>query len=460
MALPNLSPRTVNVTGADCTGSDGASNRTYTFPESSITPNGMNVMVAGTTLAEGAGNDFTISSNVITFLNAMWDSSAIRITYFVTYGDPTAATLTTTTSLKYATPLMFGEILGIIKDIPSWAIGSSPTTLEDVGTGDDAETTFYLDQNHIVSDSYTLYANDVEMTETTHYALTPDNGKIVLTSPGVTMLSTNKLTAEYKYFSNGMKDSYIISVLGRAEIEVDKAVNSTFTDGSSANPAYPTETEIQSSQGYFQDRIITKLKPLIDIESALDGDINDSDTTISLASATGGDLFPSTGYIIVGSEVISYTGVSADDLTGCTRGELGTTAASHDDGDAVHSTIVFRSGTTEGTAVSWTVQPWQTSSFANEDGLIYKFKGADPNPLTRVGVAERIKVIYRYGYKTVPTDITRLTLLFAKKALMKDNIGSSMIQGKNEFKPEILNIDNEEISKIINSYIILSMGNT
>lgn len=274
------------------------------------------------------------------------------------------------------------------------------------------------------------------------------------------MLSTNKLTAEYKYFSNGMKDSYIISVLGRAEIEVDKATNSTFTDGSSANPAYPTETEIQASQGYFQDRIITKLKPLIDVESALDGDITDSDTTISLASATGGDLFPSTGYIIIGSEVISYTAVSGDDLTGCTRGELGTTAAAHDDGDAVHSTIVFRSDTTEGTAVSWTIQPWQTSSFANEDGLIYKFKDADPSPLTRVGVAERIKIIYRYGYKTVPTDITRLTLLFAKRALMKDNIGSSMIQGKNEFKPEILNIDDEEINKIVNSYIILPMGNT
>lgn len=460
MALPNLSPRTVNVTGADCTGSDGASNRTYTFPESTVTPYAMNVSVSGATLHEGIGNDFTISSNVITFLNALWDTSVIRISYFITYGDPTAATLTTTTSLKYATPLMLGGMLGIIKDVPSWAIGSSPTTLEAVGTGDNSETTFYLDQNHVVSDSYTLYANDVEMTETTHYVLTADTGKIVLTTAGVTMLSTDALTAKYKYFSNGMNDSYIIAVLGRAEIEVDKAVNSTFVDGSSANPAYPIETEIQASEGYFQNRIITERKPLIDIESALDGDITDSDTTISLASATGGDLFPSTGYIIIGSEVISYTGVSADDLTGCTRGELGTTAAAHSNGDAIHSTIIFRSDTTEGTAVSWTIQPWQTSIFANEDGLIYKFKDASPDPLTRVGVAERIKIIYYHGYKTVPEDITRLTLLLAKRALIQDNVGSSMIKGRNEFRPEMLNVDESEIRKIANSYIVLPMGNT
>ena len=69
------------------------------------------------------------------------------------------------------------------------------------------------------------------------------------------------------------------------------------------------------------------------------------------------------------SEVVYYTGITTDQLTGVTRGEMGTTAASHSDGDAVHSTILFLSDTAEGSAVSWTVQPWDTSMFANEDGL-------------------------------------------------------------------------------------------
>ena len=274
------------------------------------------------------------------------------------------------------------------------------------------------------------------------------------------MLSKNKLTGKYSYYDNAMKDSYIQAVLSRVEKEVDKSVNSTYTDGTVTNPDYPIRTEIQPSKGIFEDRIITEFKPLKDIESALDGNITATATSIALDSAQGGEQFPTSGYIIIGSEIITYTGISTDTLTGCSRGVLGTTAATHSNGDAVHSTIVFRSDTTEGTAVSWTVQPWQTSCFANEDGLIYKFRDDDPEVLTRVGVAERIKIIYLHGYDVVPGDITRLTLLLAKRSLMQDNIGKAMIAGRNEFRPEMLNADNGEIEKITNSHIILSMGNT
>ena len=464
MGLTNLLPRTINTTGSVCTGSDGASDRTYTLPDSGVISSGIDLTVSGTTLHEGASNDFTIADNVITFLNALWDDSLIRINYYITFGAATPSGLSTSTSLKYATPLMFGEMLGIIKDIPSWDVAGTPTK-EEVGTGDASTTTFYLDQKSVVSDSYTIYygatsATAVALTETTHYELDEDTGTLVLTSAGVALVSTAKIWAAYKYYSNGMKDSFIISTLSRAEKEVDNATNSSYTDGTQDNPDYPIEIEIKSSEGYFQNRIITELKPLIDIESALDGDITSTATTISLTSAQGGEQFPSAGYLIIGSETITYTGVTDDDLTGCTRGVLGTTAATHSNGDAVHSTIVFRSDTTEGTAVSWTVQPWQTSIFADANGLIYKFKNADPDSLTRTGVAERIKIIYLYGYNTVPGDITRLTLLFAKKQLMQDNVGKAMIAGRNEFRPEMMNADELEMNKIINSYVVLPMGNT
>ncbi len=86
MTLPNLLPRTVNITGANCTGSDAASNRTYTFPESTVTAYGMNVTVQGASLHEGSSNDFTIVDNVITFLNALWDTNVIRINYLLLMG--------------------------------------------------------------------------------------------------------------------------------------------------------------------------------------------------------------------------------------------------------------------------------------------------------------------------------------------------------------------------------------
>ena len=68
--------------------------------------------------------------------------------------------------------------------------------------------------------------------------------------------------------------------------------------------------------------------------TTLDGAINDSTTTIVLTDAS---LFPTTGtnFIQIGSEEISYTGISTNTLTGVTRGVRNTTAASHSDNATV-----------------------------------------------------------------------------------------------------------------------------
>ena len=73
MALTNLLPRTITTTGASCTGSDGGSNRTYTLPDSGVFLSGIDIVVSGTTLIEGASYDFTRVGSIVTFLNAMWD---------------------------------------------------------------------------------------------------------------------------------------------------------------------------------------------------------------------------------------------------------------------------------------------------------------------------------------------------------------------------------------------------
>jgi len=61
------------------------------------------------------------------------------------------------------------------------------------------------------------------------------------------------------------------------------------------------------------------------VNEALDA----SETTITLTSATA---FPTAGTILVDSELITYTGKSTNDLTGCTRGASGSTAATHSNG--------------------------------------------------------------------------------------------------------------------------------
>ena len=76
------------------------------------------------------------------------------------------------------------------------------------------------------------------------------------------------------------------------------------------------------------------------LTTTLNGAINDSTTTIVLTSVVN---FPSTGtnHIQIGSEEISYTGISGNTLTGVTRGARGTTAASHSDGATVTNSSDF-----------------------------------------------------------------------------------------------------------------------
>jgi len=57
-----------------------------------------------------------------------------------------------------------------------------------------------------------------------------------------------------------------------------------------------------------------------------------SETEIDLTSSTG---FDSTGTIFIENEEITYTGISTNTLTGCTRGANSTTAATHDNGTSV-----------------------------------------------------------------------------------------------------------------------------
>ena len=68
------------------------------------------------------------------------------------------------------------------------------------------------------------------------------------------------------------------------------------------------------------------------LATTLDGGINNSVTTITITSTAG---FPTSGSVLINSEIISYTGISSNDLTGCTRGSQSTSPASHSNGDTV-----------------------------------------------------------------------------------------------------------------------------
>ena len=93
----------------------------------------------------------------------------------------------------------------------------------------------------------------------------------------------------------------------------------------------------------------------------LNGTINNSVTTVVVTSTTG---FSATGTILIDSELITYTGITATTFTGCTRGTNGTTAASHTTGATVYNASTFTGwGQSISTTTFTQIRLWSEANF-------------------------------------------------------------------------------------------------
>ena len=98
-------------------------------------------------------------------------------------------------------------------------------------------------------------------------------------------------------------------------------------------------------------------------------------TSITLASTT---TFPTSGVIKVGSELISYTGISTNDLTGITRGVNGSTKGAHSSGASVEVFLNWGQASLSSTVVldpaSWSLDHFgQTLIATIKNGKIYEW---------------------------------------------------------------------------------------
>ena len=81
-----------------------------------------------------------------------------------------------------------------------------------------------------------------------------------------------------------------------------------------------------------------------DASNTVSGALTDVATTVTVASTTG---FTVTGTILIGTEQITYTGLTTTTFTGCTRGANSTANVAHSDTDPVYQTwAVVDSGRT------------------------------------------------------------------------------------------------------------------
>ena len=142
--------------------------------------------------------------------------------------------------------------------------------------------------------------------------------------------------------------------------------------------------------------------------TTLNGDITNSATTITLTSASG---FSASGTVRIGDELITYTGISTNDLTGCTRGTNSTTAVAHVSTTAVREATVTRYNTTD-----FTTNTFEILAVPNSNSFTIKMTttetgtgmsvagGATINPYEEIG-----PTIQTYGYGWGTSTWSRLT---------------------------------------------------
>jgi len=168
--------------------------------------------------------------------------------------------------------------------------------------------------------------------------------------------------------------------------------------------------------------------------TTLNGAITDSDTTITLTSASG---FSAAGTVRIGDELITYASISTNDLTGCTRGTNSTTAVAHVDTTAVREATVTRYNTTDFTTNTFEILTIATNSFTiqmttTETGTgMTAGGGATINPYEDIG-----PTIQTYGYGWGTGNWSRLswgsgttssTIILDPGSWSLDNFGEQLI---------------------------------
>jgi len=380
----------------------------------------------------------------------------------------TASTGETTVTGYYVSTLQFNQFLDMATRVPDWNPASSPS-YENVGTGDDSTSVFYLDQRNVISGSLTLYygasaSSVTALTETTHYSIDLDTGKITLTATGITLISTNNIYAEYQYNSNGLKDSVLRNFLDRAQVEIDSKLNTHFANDNDSTPDYKwVNQELHRGKGCYRRDYYTLKYPVVEVTTNLDGAIVTTTTTITVNSTSG---FATTSTLTIGTEQISYVGKTDTTFTNCTRGANSSTAATHSDDAEVVWMVVEKSLSDEGSTPSWdTLQKDTGYAMQPKSGQFHLLTVGIGNTASTTNlvnlpiknVPNRVRISYPYGYSEIPEDIQRVNLMMAARDLIHRTVSRAMIEGKNEFNPSLVDVDKDYIEETLTRYRSISM---
>lgn len=120
--------------------------------------------------------------------------------------------------------------------------------------------------------------------------------------------------------------SFYLAMSGIERAKYDITVNKSACTSINGTAAY-TNATFTGAAGVF-----TVTGAITQVNNTLNGSLTSSATTIPLVSSTG---FASIGTVLIDNELINYTAISGNNLTGASRGAGGSTAASHNSGALV-----------------------------------------------------------------------------------------------------------------------------
>lgn len=454
--MANLTPRgPLNIRGSELTGSDGDSNRTYTLPQNNVSTVDFRVYINGVFLHETT--DYTLSDNVVTFVNPVWDDQYISFLY------NTEEQLSSDASLTYSSTLSFTKHILALGTVPDYENNS----LEEVGTGNNSKTSFWLDKLGVIENTYTIYYgadedNVTALVENTDYTIDLDTSKITLTSGGVTKVGTNKIFAEYKYNIYQLLNSEITTALIAAQEKLKGDMEITFADYTDDDPGYKKITDEIKEIGYVPNKKVfdTYWQPIVKLQTTTNGAYTTGGTSITLTDASG---FPNSGTIYIGGYKVSYTAKSGNVLT------VPSSTPSISDGATVRGEVVELSMEAEGNDPVYTVlTPEQDYEIDYSQGMISLLDNAFWGELSNSDVIYpsnyKIRLSYMHAWyekgsvPSIPSDVEEITNMIAAKKFVQRIIKKSHIQGNNDFNPAALNSGDEEIKKVIEYYKTLNVG--
>ena len=242
--------------------------------------------------------------------------------------------------------------------------------------------------------------------------------------------------------------------LDRAEAELLKRTSTVFVDGTDTTPVWIKVThETHTGKGYADKTYFLNKYPLPDVSTTVNGTaVGTADTSVFVVDTQG---FPSSGFITIESDKITYTGKSGSAFTGASC-----ITSVHGTAETVSPITIEISTSTEGQTPSWSVMEHDVDCHVDLNTgrtVLYDSSLDVSNNVTysrfpEYQTANRFRASYITGVDNIPADIIRAELMIAAKDLMHSVVRKAHGSGMNDFNPDLVDLDQKWIDDTINRY--------